>query len=178
MRGMDLNEASRSEKLAAVRAYCQAHPRAVLFDEPGGALFDVFGVKTLEVDAADLQRVEPREDRDTKAPYLLLVFGSGRQLALTEAGIGFAPDFRNTGPVEDLPQVVCFRDYVGLLDRLKHDLYGHADQEPTKATLKLLLMCIAILDGARGAGFDIGREERELEKHLAELEKRAPAPKP
>jgi hypothetical protein len=178
---MDPTDASsRSEKLAAVKAYCQSHSRAVLFDEPGAALFDAFGVKTLALDAGNLERVEARADRNTKAPYLLLVLGDGRELALTEAGIGFAPDYRNTGPLppEDLPQVVCFRDYLGLLERLRHDLYGHQDQAPTKATLKLLLMCIAILDGARRAGFDVGREERELETHLAELEKRGPPPKP
>ena len=44
-------------------------------------------------------------------------------------------------------------------------------------SLALLLMCIAILDGARAAGFDIGSDEREIEVHLAELEKRAPPPR-
>jgi hypothetical protein len=35
-------------------------------------------------------------------------------------------------------------------------------------------LCIAILDGARAAGFEVGREEAELEALLRELEKRAP----
>src|SRR5438270_41892 len=82
-----------SAKLAAVRAYCQTHQRSVLFDEPGEALFDVFGVKTLALRAADLQSVESLADRDTRAPYLRLVLGDGRELALTDAGIAFAPDF-------------------------------------------------------------------------------------
>jgi len=171
---MGQSDASRSEKLSAVRAYCQAHPQAVLFDEAGEALFDVFAVKTLALRAGELQSVEARADRYTKAPYLALVLEDGRHLALTVAGIGFAPDFRNTGPLADLSEVVCFRDYRGLLDRLKHDLYGHPDQVPGRATLGLLMMCIAVLDGARSAGFDVGREEREVESHLAELEKRAP----
>lgn len=169
---------SASEKLAAVRAYCQANLRAVLFDEPGEALFDTAGVKTLTLRAGDLHSVESLEDRDTRAPYLRLTFEDGRQLALTQAGIAFAPDFGNTGPLEDLPAAVCFRDYLGLMDRLRHDLYGHADVAPTRATVKLLMMCIAVVDGARKAGFDVGREERELETHLAELEKRAPPPSP
>ncbi|HEY8212020.1 MAG TPA: hypothetical protein VIG99_31275 [Myxococcaceae bacterium] len=169
---------SASAKLAAVRAYCQANLRAVLFDEPGEALFDVAGVKTLTLRAGDLQSVESLEDRDTHAPYLRLTLEDGRELALTQAGIAFAPDFGNTGPLEDLPAAVCFRDYLGLLDRLKHDLYGHQDVAPTRATLKLVMMCIAVVDGARKAGFEVGRDERELEKHLTELEKRAPPPAP
>jgi hypothetical protein len=173
-----MDPASTSAKLAAVRAYCQAHQRSVLYDEPGEALFDVFGVKTLTLRGSDLQAVESLADQDTKAPYLRLTFADGRQLALTEAGIAFSPDFSNSGPLEDLPKAVCFRDYRGLVERLKHDLYGHADAPPTRATVKLTMMCIAILDGARRAGFDVGREERELEAHLTELEKRAPVPSP
>jgi hypothetical protein len=165
-----------SAKLAAIRAYCQAHPQAVLYDEPGEALFDTFGVKTLILRGSDLESVESLADQQTKAPYLRLTLADGRQLALTEAGIAFAPDFTNSGPLTDLPDAVCFRDYRGLLERLKHDLYGHADAPPTRATVKLLMMCIAILDGARKAGFEVGREERELETHLVELEKRAPTP--
>jgi len=165
-----------SAKLAAVRAYCQAHPRSVLYDEPGEALFDTFGVKTLILRGSDLETVESLTDQDTKLPYLRLALADGRQLALTEAGVAFAPDFSNSGPLTDLPDAVCFRDYRGLLDRLKHDLYGHADAPPTRATVKLLMMCIAIVDGARRAGFDVGREEREMETQLNELEKRAPPP--
>jgi len=168
----------RSGQLAAVRAYCQAHPQTVMFDEPGEALFDVPGVKTLPLRAADLAAVETLQDQDTHQPYLRLTLGDGRQFALTAAGIALAPDFRNTGPLEDLPAAVCFRDYRGLLDRLRHDLYGHADEPPTRATVKLMMMCLAIVDGARALGFDVGREERELETHLDELEKRAPPPAP
>jgi len=171
-------EASRSQKLAAVRAYCQAHPRSVLFDEPGEALYDVPGAKTLTLRPGDLRSAEPSADKDTGDPYLRLTLDDGRQIALTVAGIAFAPDFGNTGPLRDLPEAVCFRDYRGLLERLKHDLYGHPDQPPTRATVGLLQMCIAILDGARRAGFEVGREERELETHLTELEKRAPPPVP
>jgi hypothetical protein len=170
--------ADSSAKLAAVRAYCQANLRAVLFDEPGEALFDVASVKTLTLRAGDLQSVEALEDQDTRAPYLRLTLDDGRELALTQAGIAFAPDFGNTGPLEDLPRAVCFRDYLGLLGRLKHDLYGHPDVAPTSATVKLVMMCIAVVDGARKAGFDVGREERELETLLTELEKRAPTPSP
>src|SRR4051812_31161083 len=68
-----------SAKLAAVRAYCQANPRAVLFDEPGEALFDVASLRTLTLRAGDLQSVELLEDQDTRAPYLRLMMEDGRQ---------------------------------------------------------------------------------------------------
>lgn len=171
-----MDEATRAAKVALIRDYCQRPPHAVLFDEPGGTLFDVAGAKTLPLRAGDLRTVEARADKDTGLPYLLLLYEDGRQLVLTQAGIGFPPHFANTGPLQDLPAVTCWRDYQGLLDRLKHDLYGHADQAPTRATVVLLMMCIAIIDGGRAAGFDVSREERETEKHLQELEKRAPPP--
>jgi hypothetical protein len=38
------------------------------------------------------------------------------------------------------------------------------------------MSCLAILDGARRLGFDVGREEKELERHLTELEKRSAPP--
>jgi len=35
------------------------------------------------------------------------------------------------------------------------------------------MICIATLDGARAVGFDVGDLEGELEKSLAEIERRA-----
>jgi hypothetical protein len=62
------------------------------------------------------------------------------------------------------------------LQRLKHELYGHPDEPPTKGAARLVMMCLAILDGARAAGFEVGREEQELEVHLRELEQRQAPP--
>ena len=56
-----------------MRQHCQANPGPVLLDEPGDALFDVFAQRPLPLSAADLQSVEAKADKDTKAPYLLLV---------------------------------------------------------------------------------------------------------
>jgi len=157
-----------------VREHCARQPAAVLFDEPGQALLDVPSGKALALPAADLARVEEQKDTQTGRPYLRLTLGDGRELALTQAGVAFAPRFGNTGPLPELPGAVCFGDYGKLLGQLRHELYGHPDREPTRDTAKLLLLCIAILDGARAAGFEVGREEAELEALLRELEKRAP----
>ena len=169
-----MDETSRSAQVAKIRAHCAKAPPSVLFDEPASLLMDVSSGKTLGVDLPALAQVEERINGESLKPYLLLVYGDGRQLALAEVGIAFAPDFKNTGPLPELPPVVCFRDYASLLVRLKHELYGHADRPPSKDAVKLLMMCIAIVDGARLQRFEVGREEKELEWHLGALEKKAP----
>lgn len=169
-----MEDTSRAARLALISGFCARHPNAVLFDEARKALLDVYSSKTLPLEIERLLSVEERTNQQTGRPYLVLQREDGSQFALAEVGIAFAPDTRNTGPVADLPDVVCLRDYLTILDRLKHELYGHPDREPDRGTLQLMLMCIATLDGARAQGLDVAREERELEHHLAELEKRAP----
>jgi hypothetical protein len=170
------DDLSRAEALALLRAYCQRPGTAVLFDEPGGQLFDVFSTKTLPLNLGSLVRMEEKTNTQTKLPYLVLKYDDQRQVALTEVGIAFAPVLANTGALSDLPDVVCFRDYRSMLDRLKHELYGHEDVPPSRGTVKLLMMCIAVVDGARAQGFEVGREEKEMEHQLKELETRAPPP--
>jgi hypothetical protein len=167
---------TRAGQLQKLREHCAKPPRGVLFDEAGGLFLDTATGKTCALDLPNLMQVEERADRETKRPYLLLVYGDGRQLALTDAGLAFAPRFDHTGPLSDLPEAVCLRDYHGMVDRLKHDLYGHRDEAPTRQTVKLVMMCLAVLEGAKAVGLDVGREERELETHLTELERRAPPP--
>jgi hypothetical protein len=41
-----------------------------------------------------------------------------------------------------------------------------------REALSAVLLGIALLDGARGAGFDVSREERDLESLLRSLEER------
>lgn len=171
-----MGDASRAAQLTSIKSFCALYPQAVLFDEPGKALLDVFSAKSLPLELQELTSLEERSNQQTGRPYLVLQYEGGRQFAIAEVGIAFAPDTRNTGPLPNLPDVVCFRDYQTFLDRLKHELYGHPESEPSPGTLELLLMCIAILDGARTQGLDVGREEKQLEHHLAELEKRAPKP--
>jgi hypothetical protein len=167
---------SRAEQLALLRAHCARPPQTVLYDEPGDSLFDVFSAKSLPLRSAELSGVSERHDAQTGAAYLALTYGDGHELALTAAGVAFAPDYRNSGELPGLPAAVCFRDFRGLLDRVKHELYGHPDVPPSRETLLTLMRCIAILDGANTVGFDISKEAPELETHLVELERRAPKP--
>jgi hypothetical protein len=167
-----VDESGRAQQLAAIRSFCSRSGGAVLFDEPGQKLLDVYAGKPLPLAVDQLVGVEQKRRRSTGEPYLVLRYEDGRELALADVGIAFVPDVRNTGKLEPLPDVVCFRDYATLRDRLKHELFGHPDLKPTQQTVGLVMACIAILDGARAQGFDVGPEEKDLEPYLAELEKR------
>jgi len=174
-----MTEGTRAQQVQTIRTYCQRPGSAVFFDEPGQVLLDVFSSKTRPLKLESLTQVSQRQNKQTHNPYLALSYDDGSEVGLTEVGIAFAPSLAHTGPLPELPAVVCFRDYGSILERLKHELYGHPDVEPTQGTVKLLMMCIAIIEGARAQGFDIGREEKELEHHLKELEGRpANAPRP
>src|SRR5215813_8815871 len=161
-----MDPTSRAGQLAAIRSFSAKLAGSVLFDEAGESLIDAFSGKAIPLDLKNLVSVEQRTKEGTTEPYLVLTYGDGRQLALADVGLAFAPDTRSTGELPDLPPVVCFRDYATLLGRLKHELYGHADREPERGTVALVMSCLAILDGARRLGFDVGREEKELETHL------------
>lgn len=163
----------KTEKLLAIRQYCQAHSRSVLYDEPTFSLWDVYAGKQLTFSPVELRSAELKQDAQTGQPYLMLRFEEGRELALSDAGIAFIPQTANTGPIPELPAAVCLRDFHTLKDRLQHQLYGHPDETPSRDALRLVMMCVAILEGARAWGFDIAREERELDRHLQELEKRS-----
>ncbi|MFL5321733.1 MAG: hypothetical protein ACJ790_18870 [Myxococcaceae bacterium] len=162
--------ASRPEKLALIRSFCAAPPHAVLFDEAGETLFDVPATKTLALKADELSSVELLEQPER---HLRLSYSDGHQLALTQSGIAFAPDFRGTGPLPELPSALCFRDLTTMLQRVRHALFDHPDDKPGRELVVLLQCGIALVDGARAVGFDVGREERELEGLLSDLEKRA-----
>jgi hypothetical protein len=157
-----------------LRAFCARPPRSVLYDEDAGLLLDVASGKTLAVPDAQIQALEERVDNRTTRPFLALLLQDGRALALSDPGIAFAPGFTNTGPLEELPGAVCWNDFHTLVRQLKHELYGHPGAEVGAATVRVLMCCLAIVDGARTAGFEVGREEQELEWHLKELERRAP----
>jgi hypothetical protein len=59
-----------------------------------------------------------------------------------------------------------------LKGRVDHFLYEHPDEPPSRESLDMIMVCIAILDGARAVGFDVGDLEEGLEKSLNEIEKR------
>lgn len=158
---------------AKVRLWAESHQQAVLYDDDSAVLLDVASGKRLKLDWAALAGFEEKVHPETREPYLVLLFDDGTQLALVDpGGAAFAPSIANSGPVENLPAVVCLRDFLMLKQRVDHFLYDHPDEPPPRECLNLIMICIATLDGARAVGFDVGDLEGELEKSLDEVERR------
>ncbi len=158
---------------AKVRQWIERHRRAALYDEENSTLLDVASGKTVQIPWRDLKAFEEKLHPETKEGYLVLMFEDGRQIALVDpGGVAFEPATINTGPLDDLPPVVCLGDFQTLKQRVDHYLYEHRDDAPPKECLDLVMICLAILDGARAVGFDVGDLEGELDKSLGELERR------
>ena len=158
---------------AKVRAWAEIHRQGVLYDEETSSLMDVASGKMIRLPWREVKAFEEKIHPETKDTYLVLLFDNGKQIALVDpGGIAFAPSTDNTGPVRDLPPVVCLKDFFTLKGRVDHYLYDHPDEPPPKQALDLVMICIATLDGARAVGFDTGDLEEALEKSLKEIERR------
>jgi hypothetical protein len=158
---------------AKVRAWIDSHRHVVLYNEESAALLDVPSGKEISLPWGDLKAFEEKVHPETKDAYLVLLFENGNQIALADpGGVAFPPATINTGPVENLPPVVCLQDFHTLKGRIDHYLYVHQDQPPPKECLDLVMICIATLDGARAVGFEVADLESDLEKSLREIERR------
>jgi hypothetical protein len=156
-----------------VLAWVEGHRHAVLLDDESSSLMDVTSGKAIHLPWQELKAFEEKVHPETQEIYLVLLFENGAQIALVDpGGIAFAPSTENTGPLRDLPPVVCLKDFFTLKGRVDHYLYDHPDEPPPKETLDLVMMCIATLDGARLVGFDVADLEGQLEKSLNEIERR------
>ena len=160
------------EKLK-VQAWAEKHREAVLYDDESSQLLDVASGKSVRIPWSALKAFEEKVHPETKDNYLVLLFENDTQIALVDpGGVAFAPSTENTGPLQDLPPVVCLRDFHTLKQRVDHYLYDHPEEPPPRETLNLIMICIATLDGARVVGFDVSDLEGELEKSLNEVERR------
>lgn len=156
-----------------MREWVDKHRLAVLYDEEGSTLLDVFSGKSVRVSWRDVKTFEEKVHPETKETYLVLLFEDNRQIALVDpGGIAFEPATVNTGPLRDLPPVVCLKDFHTFKQRVDHYLQVHQDEPPPNECVDLVMMCIAILDGARAVGFEVADLEGELDKSLRELERR------
>jgi hypothetical protein len=157
----------------AVGQWTARHNQAALYDDASSALLDIASGKRLKISWGNMVGYEEKVHPETGDPYVVLLFENGTQIALVDpGGVAFAPSQVNSGPVEGLPAVVCLRDFLTLKQRVDHYLYDHPEEPPPRETLDMIMICIAILDGARAVGFDVGDLEGELEKSLNEVERR------
>lgn len=145
----------------------------MLYDDDASVLLDVASGKSIALRWSELKAFEEKIHPETGDAYLVLLFEGGRQIALADpGGIAFPPSTANTGPLQALPPAVCLKDFFTLKGRIEHYLRDHRDEPPPRECLDMMMICIATLDGARAAGFDVSDLEGELEKTLRELEKR------
>lgn len=162
----------RAAQRALVERFVAARPHALGYDAEAGLLLDVAAQKTLRLDWTRVAWLEERTDADRDRPYLALALGDGVSLALADQGLAFAPLTDSTGPLPGLPRAVCLRDLQAAEGRLTHFLLDHPDDPPQRSHLEALFFCLAVVDGARAVGFDVGPEERRLERILNEIEAR------
>lgn len=160
----------RAAQRARVERFASEHPGSVLYD--GATLLDVASGKALPLDWRRVTGIEERHDAATSRPYLALRRDDGGEVAIAEQGVVFPPALTSTGPLPGLPAAVCFRDLAQAEGRLTHFLVEHPGEAPEPGHVSLFLFCLAVVDGARAAGFDVSREERRLEAVLNELEAR------
>lgn len=162
----------QSAQRALIERSVRARPGSVVYDQATSTLLDVFSGKALALNLTHVVSVEERNDGATRRPYVAVQLASGVEIALADPGIAFPPVTSGTGPLEGLPAAVCFRDLAAAEGRLEHFLVGHPGEKPERAHVALFLLCLAIVDGARAAGFDVSPEERRLDRLLGELETR------
>jgi hypothetical protein len=162
-----------AELTARVLAFLRGRrtPLSVLEDEDGrsATLLETPTGKSLRLRWDELAQVEERSTRDHPEPYLLLLFEDGRQVALADVGFAFAPALHNSGPLPELPRTFCFRDFAVLASGIEHLL---AQDGRGAEAARAILAAIALVDGARAAGFVVSGEERVVEELLHKLEER------
>jgi hypothetical protein len=162
----------RAAQRALLERFVAARPFVLGYDAEAGLLLDVAAQKTLRLDWTRVAWLEERTDADSERPYLALALGDGASLALADQGLAFQPLTDSTGPIPGLPRAVCLRDLQAAEGRLTHSLLDHPDDPPERAHLDAFCFCLAVVDGARAVGFDVGAEERRLERILNEIEAR------
>ena len=162
----------RAAQRVLLERFVAAHAASLGWDAEGGLLLDVAAQKVLALDWTRVAWLEERTDADSQRPYLAMALGDGGSLALADQGLAFAPSTATSGPLPGLPRAVCLRDLQAAEGRLTHFLLDHPDDPPERGHLETFFFCLAVVDGARAVGFDVGPEERRLERILAEIEAR------
>ena len=162
---------------AKVESFVRQNPRLfVLVESPDGRsaqIVETGAGKALQVEWGELADAVEKENPVRRSGYQVLVFTDGRQIALADVGFAFAPSTVNTGPLPDLPSTFCFRDFRHLTTGVQA-LLGEEGRE--REALSAVMLALALLDGARAVGFDVSREERELDLLLRRLEERGAVP--
>ncbi len=154
----------------SILAWLKKHPGIFVYQEEGDGvrLVENFSQKTILLKWGDIERLEEKTNAAQPGQgYLVLLFSNGHQLALSLQGLVFPPDFTHSGPIPLPSPVYCMQDFNNILNRLRHVA---AEEERKQEALDLILVLIAILDGAKAVGLNVDAESRTVEGILATLE--------
>jgi len=157
--------------LEQIKHWIQAHPGIFSLREDGTqlTLLENFSQKEITFQAKQIQEVVPKQNKLKPGEfYLILLLEMGAQLVLAQQGFVFPPDFSNTGPLPLPSQVYCMQDFQDLYRKLRH---VGAEANRRREALDLIMILIAILDGARAVGLKVDEESRKVEDVLSVLEK-------
>lgn len=168
----------KNPRLEILFRWLHRHPGIFSTREEGDdlQLFELFSGKALTLRGSEVSALEERANSANPAEsYVVALLESGRQVVFSQQGFAFPPDFSNTGPLPLPNQVYCLQDYQKLLQRLRHVA---AEAERGREALEIIMVLIAILDGARAVGLEVGAETQAVEEILAKLEKGETPPPP
>jgi len=153
--------------------WVQKHRRVVLYDNADSTLLDVASGKKVLLPWEEFEWLDEKIHPETNEPYLVLSFKEEKRIALVDpGGVAFSTPEINTEPLKYLPPVVCLKDYYTLKKRIDFYLDENLEEPPSTECVALVMVCIAILEGARFVGFDVSDMEKQVETYLRELERR------
>ena len=161
----------RHPHLEILLRWLRLQPAVFSFQESGDDLkiLELFSGKTLALQSNALQLIEERANSvNPSESYVIALFESGRQLVFSKQGFAFPPDYSNTGPLSLPNPVYCMQDYFTLMNKLRHVA---AEPDRGREGLDLILVLIALLDGAKAVGMEVDPEIQAVEEILAKLEK-------
>lgn len=139
-------------------------------------LLELFSGKTRLLRSDEIEAIEERPNSvNPTETYIVILLASGHQLVLSPQGFAFPPDFSNTGPLSLPNQVYCMQDYHQLMNQLRHLA---AEAERGRDSLTLIMVLIAVLDGAKAAGLEVDTEIQTVDEILVTLEKGGNLPPP
>jgi len=168
----------RNPKLEILLRWLQKNPGLFSIREEGGDLevLELYSGKGLKVGGSTVSAVEERNNSANPAEtYVILLFDSGRQVVFSKQGLAFPPDFSNTGELSLPNQVYCFQDFKNLMNQLRHVA---AEADRSREALQIIMVLIALLDGARAVGLAVDAETQAVEEILAKLESGETLPPP
>ncbi|MDP7040520.1 MAG: hypothetical protein QGI45_15285 [Myxococcota bacterium] len=140
------------------------------FEEEGSelVLMEIATAKFLTLNENNIAALEEKKNSELIGQtYIIILFEQGSQLVLSQQGFAFAPDFSNTGPIPVPSQVFCLQDIYHFLNNLQVVM---EDENRRKEALEITMLLIALLDGARQVGIEMGKEEQQVDTMLKKIE--------